>query len=162
MEKHHPKVKHLSCSSWVLSCTFSPISDSCSSLKDPNSGLWSSVFSMHFSTGPSSNSWQPVVLSDSTEAYYWLKWRVLLCALWVLASMLAASILIWKFEGSGTVGEAREGFHCNEDELWRPCLPEIHPAWLLLFRLTAFVILLAFLIINVIVDGAGIFYYYTQ
>ncbi|KAG6477912.1 uncharacterized protein LOC122018706 [Zingiber officinale] len=117
---------------------------------------------MHFSAGASSNSWQPVVLSDSTEAYYWLKWRVLLCALWVLASVLAASILIWKFEGSKTEGETREGFRCNKDELWRPCLPEIHPAWLLLFRLTAFVILLAFLIINAIVDGAGIFYYYTQ
>lgn len=114
---------------------------------------------MHFSAGPSSNSWQPVVTADSTEAYYWLNWRALLCAVWVLSSMLVASILVWKFEGCSTAS------HCSalyKDELWWPCVPEIHPVWLLVFRLVAFVALLGFLVINVLVDGGGIFYYYTQ
>ncbi|KAG6503596.1 uncharacterized protein LOC121987510 [Zingiber officinale] len=107
---------------------------------------------MHFSAAPSSNSWQPVVTADSTEAYYWLNWRALLCAVWVLSSMIVASILVWKFEGSALC----------KDELWWPCVPEIHPVWLLAFRLVAFVALLGFLVINVLVDGGGIFYYYTQ
>ncbi|XP_042388799.1 uncharacterized protein LOC121980701 [Zingiber officinale] len=107
---------------------------------------------MHFSAAPSSNSWQPVVTADSTEAYYWLNWRALLCAVWVLSSMIVASILVWKFEGSALC----------KDELWWPCVPEIHPVWLLVFRLVAFVALLGFLVINVLVDGGGIFYYYTQ
>ncbi|XP_064968139.1 uncharacterized protein LOC135614574 [Musa acuminata AAA Group] len=120
---------------------------------------------MHFSTVPSSDSWQPVLTADSTDAYYWLNWRVLLCAIWVLSSMIIASILIWKFEGSNTETEGsspESHYPLYEDELWRPCLTEVHPAWLLVFRLIAFAILLAFLIINVAVDGGGIFYYYTQ
>ncbi|CAL9183589.1 unnamed protein product [Musa hybrid cultivar] len=120
---------------------------------------------MHFSTVPSSDSWQPVLTADSTDAYYWLNWRVLLCAIWVLSSMIIASILIWKFEGSNTETEGsspESHYPLYEDELWRPCLTEVHPVWLLVFRLIAFAILLAFLIINVAVDGGGIFYYYTQ
>ncbi|RZR84966.1 hypothetical protein BHM03_00011886, partial [Ensete ventricosum] len=120
---------------------------------------------MHFSTVPSSDSWQPVLTADSTDAYYWLNWRVLLCAIWVLSSMIIASILIWKFEGTNTETEGSSPeSHCPlyEAELWTPCLTEVHPVWLLVFRLIAFAILLAFLIINVVMDGGGIFFYYTQ
>ncbi|RWW88764.1 hypothetical protein BHE74_00002348, partial [Ensete ventricosum] len=120
---------------------------------------------MHFSTVPSSDSWQPVLTADSTDAYYWLNWRVLLCAIWVLSSMIIASILIWKFEGTNTETEGSSPeSHCRlyEAELWTPCLTEVHPVWLLVFRLIAFAILLAFLIINVVMDGGGIFFYYTQ
>ncbi|WOL02967.1 hypothetical protein Cni_G11686 [Canna indica] len=122
---------------------------------------------MHISAGPSSNYWQPVSTVDSTNVYYWLNWRVLLCAIWVLSSMIIASFLIWKFEGriereemDASSPESYSTLYM--DQLWRPCLKEIHPAWLLVFRLIAFVILLTFLIINVIMDGGAIFYYYTQ
>lgn len=49
-----------------------------------------------------------------------------------------------------------------EDEVWRPCLRNIHPAWLLGFRIVAFIVLSLMLILNVAVDGGDIFYYYTQ
>jgi hypothetical protein len=49
-----------------------------------------------------------------------------------------------------------------DDEAWRPCLRDIHPAWLLAYRLISFFVLLSLLIVIVISDGGDIFYYYTQ
>lgn len=108
--------------------------------------------------------------ADTTNPYYWLNWRVLLCSLWILASAVVSSVLIWKYEGHrGFRGEGRAGARQEEtvgtlydDESWRPCLKVIHPAWLLGFRVVSFVVLMALLALNVVVDGGGIFYYYTQ
>ncbi|XP_077253593.1 uncharacterized protein LOC143892685 isoform X2 [Tasmannia lanceolata] len=108
--------------------------------------------------------------ADTNTPQYWLNWRVLLCGIWVLSSMVAASFLIWKYEGSKSntvehdMGETQHEIKDSlyEDESWRPCLKDVDPAWLLAFRIIAFLTLLALLSANVFIDGGGIFYFYTQ
>lgn len=87
--------------------------------------------------------------------------------------MILASILIWKNENlrkpEQDIEENKESELESEsnavlydDESWRPCLEGIHPAWLLVFRLCAFTVLLMLLIVAAFVDGPSIFYFYTQ
>ncbi|XP_074295761.1 uncharacterized protein LOC141623565 isoform X2 [Silene latifolia] len=106
--------------------------------------------------------------ADTTDLSYWLNWRFLVSALYVFGTLISAFYLIWKYEGKGKLGdERRDGRQIPDgvvykDELWKMCLEGIHPFWLLLFRILALGVLLAFIIGNTIVDGPGIFYYYTQ
>ncbi|KAG9449865.1 hypothetical protein H6P81_009830 [Aristolochia fimbriata] len=123
---------------------------------------------MDWVAGSSQHSWMPVMTVDTTTSSYWLNWRVLLCSICVILSMIAASFLIWKYEGprcnKHRRGEDQGETCCSlyEEESWKPCLKDIHPAWLLAYRVFAFIVMLILLIVNVIVDGGGIFYYYTQ
>ncbi|KAI3454480.1 hypothetical protein Pfo_011143 [Paulownia fortunei] len=121
-----------------------------------------------FITG-STKSWQPAMTVDTTTAAYWLNWRVLLCSIWVLMSMVFASVLISKHEcrrnseeGSTENQQQDSAGVLYEDEVWKPCLRSIHPGWLLAFRVFAFLVLLLMLVLNVVVDGGSIFYFYTQ
>lgn len=126
---------------------------------------------MNSLTGTKS-SWQPIMTADTTASSYWLNWRVLLCSIWVMISLTLSVILIWRFEGlrnsrrnNNSRGTQQEGETIGtlyEDETWRSCLKGIHPAWLLAFRLVAFIVLLVLLIITAFVDGGAIFYFYTQ
>lgn len=116
--------------------------------------------------GSSKVSWQPEMTGDTTTAAYWLNWRVGLCAFWISCFMVVASVLIWRYEcckkpENEQTQEEKRGI-LYEDEAWRPCLKDIHPAWLLAYRVAAFILLLAMLVVNVIIDSGGIFYYYTQ
>ncbi|KAE9604405.1 hypothetical protein Lal_00035463 [Lupinus albus] len=122
-------------------------------------------------TGSSKGSWHPTITAKTNIKSYWINWRLLLCAIWVLVAIIFSSFLIWKYEclrrkpsrnGSRERREERTAATLYEDETWRPCLKGIHPAWLLAFRVVAFFLLLVLLIVNAIVDGGSIFYYYTQ
>ncbi|KAL5860503.1 hypothetical protein ACOSQ4_001799 [Xanthoceras sorbifolium] len=111
---------------------------------------------------------QPLVDEDPTTLSYWLNWRVLLCSIWILSSLFIASFILWKYERLDILksdgGETQEDVaqFLRSDDVWQPCLKEIHPFWLLAFRVIAFCLLLATLIVKVIFSGAIILNYYTQ
>lgn len=109
-----------------------------------------------------------LVSEDTTTPSYWLNWRFLLCAIWVLASMLIASFLIWKYERSDN-SESKRGQTQQErprilhyDESWKPCLKEIHPVYLAVYRVTAFCLLLVAISFDIAAHGGELFLYYTQ
>lgn len=124
---------------------------------------------MSFLTASTDNSYKPHVNGNTTSASYWLNWRVLLCALWVSVSMIFALVLIWRHEDFGKANrrdrdtERETAGTLYDDETWSPCLKGVHPAWLLAFRVMAFIVLLLMLVVTSFLDGGGsIFYYYTQ
>lgn len=100
--------------------------------------------------------------TGTTTLSYWLNWRVLLCAIWVLASLVIASFLIWKYEGTNYSKYKRRDTQQDGNETWKPCLSEVHPSWLLAFRIFAFCFLLSMLTADVVVYGVLMFNYYTQ
>ncbi|XP_061955218.1 uncharacterized protein LOC133677272 isoform X5 [Populus nigra] len=108
---------------------------------------------------------QLMVTSDTTTLSYWLNWRVLLCAIWVFTPMVVAFFLIRKYEclGSCKGKTQQEVAHslCG-NQPWRSCLNQIHPIWLLAYRLLSFSLLLPILIAKVSRNGFVMFYYYTQ
>ncbi|XP_051117031.1 uncharacterized protein LOC127241850 [Andrographis paniculata] len=106
---------------------------------------------------------QLLVDGDPTSLSYWLNWRVLLCAVWVLTSMIVAILLIWKYERSEDLESDGETSRIPRyDDLWKPCVKEIHPIFMMAFRIIAFCLLLVALIIDVSVHGFELFLYYTQ
>ncbi|AED97680.1 hypothetical protein AtNW77_Chr5g0149591 [Arabidopsis thaliana] len=117
------------------------------------------------------DAWHPSTTANTTESSYWFNWRVMICCIWMAIATVITAFLIFKYEGfrrkRSDVGEVDGGEkewsgNVYEDETWRPCLRNIHPAWLLAFRVVAFFVLLVMLIVIGLVDGPTIFFYYTQ
>ncbi|XP_076943711.1 uncharacterized protein LOC143614045 [Bidens hawaiensis] len=103
----------------------------------------------------------------TTDPSYWLNWRVFLSALWVVIAMMLAAFLIIKYE----VFNKKKRNHerdmepigiLYEDETWRTCLKSVHPAWLLVYRLAAFGVMLALWIANLIIYEPNSLFFYTQ
>jgi hypothetical protein len=106
--------------------------------------------------------------SDTTSLNYWLTWKFFLCVIWVFGSMIIASYLIWKYEGSGKtktykdVTQEETDWFLYDGEAWMPCIKGLHPAWLLVFRIISFCLLLAAGVSDVAINGTDLFFYYTQ
>ncbi|XP_047957757.1 uncharacterized protein LOC125203455 isoform X2 [Salvia hispanica] len=119
---------------------------------------WSCYFDFHFP------AYSLVMVDDTTAPSYWLNWRFLLCALWILLAMLFSAFLIWRHEGhresGGDQQEAAGDLYW--DEVWGTCWKSIHPIWLLAYRLLAFSLLFAVLLADLIISGVGKYYFYTE
>ncbi|KAL8519100.1 hypothetical protein ACS0TY_010148 [Phlomoides rotata] len=108
------------------------------------------------------------MIDDTTALSYWLNWRFLLCAVWVLVAMVFAALLIWRYEGSRKIrdkpsGVQQEAAGClYDDEVWGTCSKSIHPIWLLAYRVVAFCTLLAVLLADFVINGAGKIFFYTE
>jgi len=104
--------------------------------------------------------------TDTTTLSYWLNWRFFLCAVCVLLPTVPAFHLIWKDIRSRKFtsgkGEDQPERTLSGDEAWKPCLKEIHPVCLAVFRIIAFASLLASLVTKFHINGGTIFFYYTQ
>ncbi|XP_074344464.1 uncharacterized protein LOC141683628 isoform X3 [Apium graveolens] len=106
--------------------------------------------------------------SDTTSLSYWLNWRFFLCTIWVFIPMLGATFIIWKYEYSYPPKPDEEG--TQEDDLWfrhannswMPCVKQIHPICLMMFRIFSFFLILTALVVDVVVRGGSLFHYYTQ
>ncbi|XP_012449930.1 uncharacterized protein LOC105772950 isoform X1 [Gossypium raimondii] len=112
---------------------------------------------------------QLLTTSDTTSLSYWLNWRVFISSFIVSTPLVVSLIIIWKYEGLKQVKrdgkERHEDLSVDElydDDVWRPCLQQIHPIWLLGYRFVAFCLALATIVLKIITNGGRIFYYYTQ
>ncbi|KAL8142411.1 hypothetical protein V2J09_015443 [Rumex salicifolius] len=120
-----------------------------------------------FSPSQSSLSFEfvRIMSENTTDLSYWLNWRFLVCALFILLDILLAIFLLWRYGcGRRQSSDGREQ-RCEvlyKDEAWRTCLKVIHPAWLLGFRVLAFLFLLSLIVGNTVTDGGYIFCFYTQ
>lgn len=103
---------------------------------------------------------------DTTSLSYWLNWRVLLCAIWVLTPMSFASYLIWIYEHLEHSDFDRESeevtIGTSWNRVWSPCMREVPLSFLMAFRIMSFCLLLVAITFDVAVHGLDIFYFYTQ
>ncbi|KAI3812465.1 hypothetical protein L1987_17175 [Smallanthus sonchifolius] len=84
--------------------------------------------------------------------------------------MIIVSILITKYEVFNKKKTHKEDDELDvdpvgilyEDETWRTSLKSLHPAWLLVYRLFAFGVMLSLLVTNLIIEGADTLFFYTQ
>ncbi|XP_010415731.1 PREDICTED: uncharacterized protein LOC104701692 isoform X1 [Camelina sativa] len=130
-----------------------------------------------FITGSTEHTWQPTMSSETNIPSYWLNWRFFVCAIFVLTSLFLSSFLIWRYEGPRKRkkhGDDKDDDDDQsleleqltgvvyDDETWNTCVKDMHPNWLLGFRVFGFIVLLGLISGNAIADGTGIFIFYTQ
>ncbi|XP_051116311.1 uncharacterized protein LOC127241346 isoform X3 [Andrographis paniculata] len=113
-----------------------------------------------------SSIWWLSVETDTTALSYWLNWRVLACAIWVLLGMALSALLIWRYEGHRKNQQSRNknegpGF-VYKDEIWGTCSRWVHPIWLLGYRVVCFCVMLALVLADIIASGGWKFNFYTQ
>ncbi|KAJ4900983.1 hypothetical protein Rs2_14934 [Raphanus sativus] len=103
---------------------------------------------------------------DTSGLDYWLNGRVFLCAVWVSTPMIVALFVIWKYEEEDSSVETQRpkgsSYSEHSEDIWKPSLEQIHPSWLLGFRILAFCFLLTSNIVRLAFRGFRIYYYYTQ
>ncbi|KAL8191959.1 hypothetical protein R6Q57_028079 [Mikania cordata] len=84
---------------------------------------------------------------------YWLQWQVLVCGLIFLLPALISIRFIVKNNNTPTT---------NSYDLWMPYWMNLHPIWLLIYRLFSF-ISMAYLLYQIVLRfGLFVFYFYTQ
>ncbi|KAL8236168.1 hypothetical protein R6Q59_017248 [Mikania micrantha] len=84
---------------------------------------------------------------------YWLQWQVLVCGLIFLLPALISIRFIVKNSNTPTT---------NSYDLWMPYWMNLHPIWLLIYRVFSF-ISMAYLLYQIVLRfGVFVFYFYTQ
>lgn len=92
---------------------------------------------------------------SSVGLEYWLRWQAPVCALiFLLPTLLSITFIIKKSNNSPTTFKF---IH-----LWMPCWRNLHPSWLLLYRLFSFISMAYLLYLTVLTFGSFVFYFYTQ
>ncbi|XP_019085890.1 PREDICTED: uncharacterized protein LOC104712597 isoform X1 [Camelina sativa] len=138
--------------------------------------MFSRIDLSSFITGSTEHTWQPTMSSETNIPSYWLNWRFFLCAIFVLTSLFLSSFLIWRYEGprkrkkhGDDTDDDDQSLELEQltgvvydDETWNTCVKDVHPNWLLGFRVFGFFVLLGLISGNAIADGTGIFIFYTQ
>nr|XP_043621719.1 uncharacterized protein LOC122593385 isoform X2 [Erigeron canadensis] len=81
---------------------------------------------------------------------YWLQWQVFVCALIIIIPSL---VFIKFIKNTPTT---------NYYHLWLPCWRNLHPRWLFLYRLFAFLSMAYLLYLILAAFGPFVFFFYTQ
>ncbi|XBH57809.1 hypothetical protein VPH35_079350 [Triticum aestivum] len=92
----------------------------------------------------------------------------------ILVALRGVSVyLLWRYQGTGphrgseaaqpgAEGGERSPGVVYDGEAWRPYLQNIHPCWLLVYRVASLLFFTTFTVIIVKSCGHTIFYYYTE
>lgn len=96
-------------------------------------------------------------MAEATGLDYWLQWQVLVCALIVFIPTIISLNLIIK-----TSRRQVKQQQLKSCDLWLPCWKNLHPKWLLLYRVIAFCFMALLLCQTVVSFGPFICFYYTQ
>lgn len=100
-------------------------------------------------------------------------WPFAICVSFVAFFTVGAVFLLWKYEGAKAAVPCEEQTdpsligivpigYLSREELWSSCGGALNPRWLHHFRAICFVYLLALLLYNIITDGFGVYFFYTQ
>ncbi|XP_063939675.1 uncharacterized protein LOC108222523 isoform X2 [Daucus carota subsp. sativus] len=94
-------------------------------------------------------------VGDAVGLDYWLQWQVLVCALIIIIPLGISLKITIRSSGNGHQ-------QLKSCDLWLPCWKNLHPKWLLLYRVIAFCSM-AFLLYQTVASfGLFVFYFYTQ